>query len=185
MKRPFLLILLLMTFGLSGIAQSGIYSGGVSQIVKHDLRKTGLIVRPELGFEIGDGAIMDGCFLSIGANVGYQISPHFYLGGGIGFSTNFANGYYYGGGLYYCIPLYSSIRWYWFDGVSSPFLELNTGLLSIVEYHRHNCFLLYPALGWDIKNVGIKVGFPCAMDNLYGCCITIDYNFVLKQKTKE
>ena len=186
MKKIVFTILFLAVFGLSGMAQSGIYSGGVSEIVKHDLRKTRWIVRPELGFVVGEGE-WDSGILFCGANAGYQISPHFYLGGGTGFYTKFRNGYHYESGtfgLYYAIPLYTSFRWYWFDGVSSPFLELNAGLLSMFSYDRASFFMFYPALGWDIKNFGIKIGVSYPQDNV---CVglVVDYSFLLKQKTKE
>ena len=138
MKKLYLLILFLTTFGLSSFSQSGIYSGGVSKVVQHDLRKTGWIVRPEIGYEINhyydddpNATFKD---LSIAANIGHQLIPHIFVGGGLGYYHGLFKHYHYNPATgigsnyrFWFFPVYANTRWYWLSTPSSPFLELQLG----------------------------------------------------------
>ena len=193
MKRFFLFVLL-TAFSLSGIAQSGIYSGGVSGIVEHDLRKTGWVIRPELGFAYGEdwdhiSGIHNEKFFTFSADAGYQITPRIYFGGGLGcFLGRDTHSYYNSNtGLFFerlhdkVFPLYASFRWYWFDGLSSPFLELSAGgELSKGDGRVVSSYYVNPAIGMDVRNIDIKISFPFFYGG--GVAISIGYNFLVKTR---
>ena len=206
MKKIFILLFLLTALSLQGFAQSGIYSGGVSTVVKRDLRKTGWIVRPEVG-----GA-MFGTFdffgatggVGIGVNVGYQYSPRVYFGGGINCLVRLDERTYdvYSGiyGYDNFETLYASARWYWFDGRSSPFFELNLGVGRFMFhesgwYHwyfgennsKKGALFVIPTLGFDIRNVDFKIGAYFTTNKLsFAPYVMIGYNYLIKNlKTTE
>lgn len=179
MKKIILLILLMTAFDLSGIAQTGIYSGGFGS---RELRKTGWVIRPEVGVVGVPGYAMS---LVIRANIGCQITPHIYFGGGIDCCVNpFKKGYdVYTGTLGYdnMESLFASFRWYWLDRKSSPFLELNAGIErydcytydyyhEYYDYHSYDYYSYYGfsacgsfpylniAIGYDLRSFDIKLG---------------------------
>lgn len=127
MKRVFLIALLLSGFVLTGIAQTGIYTGVVG---KPEFRKTGLVIRPEIGYDYDMSNGSD--FFHFATNVGYQISPCIFVGVGTGL--------YAGVGLF--VPIYSSFRWYWFRRPSSPFLDLDIGV-CYGRYRNYNYYDYY------------------------------------------
>ena len=188
--KKLILMILLVAFGLSCFSQTGIYSGGTSGIAKHDLRKTGLIVRPEMGFVYGEDwdhipGMCNEQFITFGADAGYQISPHIYLGGGLGCFVSLYS--YYNGHLGLLgyrdkiVPFYASFRWYWFDGLSSPFLELEAGGEISVGGDAADCsYFINPAIGYNIKNFDIKISAPIIRG--VGVCATFGYNFLIKKK---
>ena len=190
MKKLVLMIALLLAFALPVISQSGIYSGGMSGIAKHDLRKTGLIVRPEIGFVYGENwdhipGMRNEQFITFGADAGYQISPHIYFGGGLGCFVSLYS--YYNGHLGLLgyrdkiDPFYASFRWYWFDGLSSPFLELEAGgEISVGGDGADGSYFINPAIGYNIKNFDIKISAPIIRG--VGVCATFGYNFLIKKK---
>ena len=189
MKKFLLIVFLLTALGLAGFSQSGIYSGGMSGIAKHDQRKTGLLVRPEIGCAYaGGGFVNNGLFVHGNANAGYQITPRIYLGGGLGCFVGLEGYYNSYLGIYgyrdKVIPLYASFRWYWFDGLSSPFLELNVGGERTFSQYCPTWdegvyYFFSPAIGYDIKNYDIKfsvLAFPGI-----GFCLTFGYNFLINE----
>ena len=200
MKKLVLMVLFMTALGLPGIAQSGIYSGSVSvsQIAKHDLRKTGWIIGPEIGLGYLDN-YFDRQVMQINANVGYQFTPHIYVGAGLGSVFGSEKHYHYNAGTYgrdFALSIYTDFRWYWFNGRSSPFLELNTGLFASFDGVHKPGWLITPALGWDIKGFDIKVSIPCILFEEkewdwgwnrtwgFGMCLTIGYNFMINKSIK-
>lgn len=210
MKRFFLTVFFLIAFCVLGFSQSEIYSGGLGN---RELRETGLLIGPETGV-VGIGPV----FLMVGANIGYQYSPHIYLGGGINFNGDpFKRGYdVYTGILGYSNveSLYGSFRWYCLDRRSSPFLEINAGIERYDFYLSYNFFAnglsfaffsdndysynsgYYPylniAIGYDLKNLGVKLGVCNGYKNrnqsyaynrlvlpVFAPCFSLAYNFLI------
>ena len=178
MKRILFTTVLLIAIGLTGFSQSGVFSGGLGN---RTLRKTGLVIRPEVGFAVYEQALF-----SIGTNIGYQITPHVYVGGGISCFVDPIGRYCSNTGSLgheNVESLYASFRWYWFDGRFSPYLDLNLGI-GRYEFYRYNdnwyydyyyddeyyynydsynsSVKVYPclslAVGYDIKNFDIQLG---------------------------
>lgn len=202
--------------------------------VNHGTRETGLVIRPEIGlglyswpkrfFDWG-GYLQEmyhqnnmwweplhHSFFHISVNAGYQFTPHIYLGGGGESIIGLLKPHYHSfPGIYgrdVAVSLYGNFRWYWFDGDSSPFLELNTGILSAVDiYHpdfnKKTGLILTPSFGWDIKNCDIIIS--CLIRNSFvydnhsmsfmeepsgswlwdgGLRLTVGYNFMIKNKKK-
>lgn len=191
MKKIFILLFLLTAFSLSCFSQSGIYSGGVSKNAQHDLRKTGWIVRPEIGcILIGDGDFEGGGSV----NIGYQLSPRIYLGGGTNCLVNPYKSYDAYSGIYghdNLETLYASARWYWFDGRSSPFFELNAGVGRFAFHrpwysdysHTRGALFAIPAIGFDIRNVNLKFGAQFSTNNVpLGFYLMLGYNYLIKEK---
>lgn len=192
MKKVILIAVMLMAICLSGFAQTGIYSGGISN---KDYRKTGIVIRPELGVDYDFGIPFgyhsypyyddeDYFHLSINANLGCQVTSRIYVGGGIGTSIGFEKIYHYNSGTYgrsYVIPAHADFRWYWFDYPSSPFLEVQTGMCYISSRSNFFYFLLTPSIGFDIRNFDIKVGSPFLSGgngtDIGGISISFGYNF--------
>ena len=174
MKKVLLIVVLLMAICLSGFAQTGIYSGGISNKI---IRKTGFVIRPEMGF--GYDGWYNTSYFALQANLGYQITPCIYVGGGFGGDIGARKGYNYDTGNYghaFGIPLYADFRWYWLKGESSPFLEVNTGACYVSEYRGETYFLFTPYIGYDIKNFDIKIGSP----DLLGIIFSIGYNILIQ-----
>lgn len=163
---------------------------------KRGLRSTGLVIRPEIGlgyymwpnhfFDWGGywqwmyhqnnvlWGTLQNSFLNIGVNAGYQFTPHIYFGGGVESVIGLLKPHYHSfPGIYgrdLAVSLFAIFRWYWFNGTSSPFLELNTGMLSAIEiYHpdlnKKMGLILTPSFGWSIKNYEIKIS--CLFRNSY------------------
>lgn len=180
-----------MSFSLTGFSQSGVFSGGLGS---RTLRETGWIIKPELG-------IMGLRYYDfpIGTNIGIgnQITPHVYVGGGMGFFMERYRSYSHVTGLYGFDNLetfYTSVRWYWLDLRSSPFLELNLGvgrfyysnsydsyshIYDYDDYHLQPWITL--AVGYDIRKFDINVGM-CAFGDGLGFFATVGYNFLIKKR---
>lgn len=190
MKRLFLTAMLLMAFAMAGFSQTGVYYGGVGS---RTLREAGWIIKPELGI-MG----LRHYDFPIGTNIGVgnQITPHVYVGVGMGFFMERFKSYSYTTGLYGFDDLetfYSSVRWYWLDLKSSPFLELNLGIgrFYYSTSHYGNLFYDYDdyhlrpwitlAVGYDIRNFDINVGMLAYGDGL-GVFATVGYNFLIKKR---
>lgn len=202
MKKIVITIVILTAFGLSGMAQSGIFTGGTSQIAKHDLRKIGWIIEPEigLGYYVDYFYSYDQLCLKISGVAGYQFTPHIFLGIGVEPVIGTMKYYHWNGGTYgsdFALSLYADYRWYWFDGRSSPFLELNTGLLASFDGMHKPGWLITPAFGWNIKGFDIKIS---ASYFLYerkedwcgwyrtsglGYFLSIGYDFILNKNSKD
>ena len=198
MKKTLLTALLLATFSLCGFSQTGIFSGGLSN---RTLRETGLVIRPEMGI-VAAKQMQPG--FSLGCHIGYQKSPHFYVGGGMGFSVeprSRFNSYTGVSGFNNSEWIYASVRWYWLDRRSSPFLELNLGIGRYdyvhydyyyydYDYYYENDGYYYRSteimpfisldLGYNIRNFDIKVGVGdySNFNDGWGCRFTIGYNFL-------
>ena len=193
--------MLIMAFAMAGISQTGVYYGGVSN---RTLRETGLILRPEVGCVVHPKDFT----MSVGVNMGYQFSPNIYVGGGMRFCIELERRKYNPNtgdfGYNNLESLYTSVRWYWLDRRSSPFLELDLGIgrFDFIHvdyygyynnyydnyddyYYRYVRFLPYLniAIGYDIKNFDIKIGlgsYGPYMDSI-GAFFTLGYNFVVKK----
>ncbi len=133
--------MMLASFSLAGVSQTGIHKGVLGT---PELRKTGLVIRPEVGYGIIDREVVP-----FAANVGYQVSPCLYVGAGCGVFT----------GREWFVPVYSSVRWCWFRGPYSPYLELNLGL-SYGNYYRG----YYYNYGY---NVGYQDGYHAGYNDGY------------------
>ncbi len=167
MKKSVVIILLLVSCSLASFSQTGVYTGGVSSNEPIELRKTGLMVRPEMGFALWEEPFSD-TFIPVAVNVGYQVLPRLFVGGGTAFYVDFSSIRRYNpetgvSRLYRSclIPFYVNPRWYWFKGPSSPFLELNVGANLSKEPSWDSSFWIgwycQPAIGFDIKNFDIKI----------------------------
>lgn len=191
MKKLFVSLFLLTVFSLSCFSQSGIYSGGVSKKAQHDLRKTGWIVRPEMGIALSDGVSGGG----MGINIGYQFSPRIYLGGGTNCLVNPYKSYDAYSGIYghdNLETLYASARWYWLDGRSSPFFELNAGVGRFAFHrpwwdyynsHTKGALFVIPSIGYDIRNVNLKLGAQFSTNDVsLGYYLMLGYNYLIKEK---
>ena len=165
MKKSVVIILLLVSCSLASFSQTGVYSGGIGSNEPQELRKTGLMIRPEIGINIWE---VEEIFMPIVVNVGYQLTPCFFIGGGMAFDVDFSSIRRYNpetgvSRLYRSclIPFYVNPRWYWFKGPSSPFLELNVGANLSKEPSWDSSFWIgwycQPAIGFDIKNFDIKI----------------------------
>lgn len=200
MKKTLLTALLLATFSLCGFSQTGIFSGGLSN---RTLRETGLVIRPELGI-VAARYMRPG--VSLDCHIGYQQSPHFYVGGGMGFSvepTSRYNPYTGESGFNNSEWIYASVRWYWLDMRSSPFLELNLGIgrwdynrYTYNYYYDYDDYYYYDDnyyyrttgimpfisldLGYNIRNFDVKLGVGdySNFDYGWGCRLTVGYNFL-------
>ena len=226
MKRAFLTVFLIVSTGLMGLGQTGVLTGTQVKRAKYDLRETGWTIRPETGlwFDYLQPKYFNKnaqTCLHISGTAGYQFTPRIYLGLGIESVIGIrrcSHGYYYDGnwimegeGRDVAASLYANLRWYWFDELNSPFLELNTGVFSAFdEYHKPGC-LLSPAIGWNFKNYNISICVPSIIYNrkfLTGgyvvdengdiieedwdwkwlreyalcVCLTFSYNFTLKKE---
>ena len=174
MKKLLLTAFLLTAIGLTSMAQTGIYFGGITDRV---YRKTGFVIRPEIGFGYDDG--FNTFYYAVQVDFGYQITPCIYVGGGLGSDIGTRKRYDYYSGYYgrvFGAPLYADFRWYWFKGESSPFLEVNTGACFVSGYYNDRiCFLFTPSIGFDIKNFDIKVGSP----DFEGIVFTLGYNIII------
>ena len=193
MKKLFLLLSLLVAFGLPGISQTGIYSGGVSTVAQHDLRKTGWIVRPEIGgmCNVYFDRIRN---VGVGVNIGYQLSPSIYLGGGMNCLVRPDGTYDNYSGIYghdNLETLFASARWYWFDGRSSPFVELNAGFGRFAFHynwdsgnsHTRGALFAIPAIGFDIRNINFKLGAQCSTNDVpFDIYLMFGYNYLIKEK---
>ena len=179
MKRIILTALFLTAFGIAGFSQTGVFSGVLGKPVK-PLRETGLVIRPELGMVYDSPNL---CIIG-NVNMGYQFSPHFYAGGGCGLWglwwlseswLNLHDNNY--------VPLYASIRCYWFDKPLSPFVDFNAGYTR-GDTNRRGCALFNFALGYDIKNFDIKIGALVTgqRDWNYGLFLTFGYNITIKKE---
>lgn len=166
MKKSVLIALMLMG-SLVSVSQTGIYSGGIGSHKPQELRKTGLIIRPEMGFAFWEEPFSD-AFIPVAVNVGYQLSPRFLVGGGTAFYLDFTSSRQYNSEtgisrLYrsWVIPIYANSRWYWYEDTSSPFLELNVGSVmfkkSWWDSKWEAGWYWQPAIGYDIKNFDIKI----------------------------
>lgn len=184
MKRIILTALFLTAFGMAGFSQTGVFTGVLGKPVKplkHNLRKTGLVIRPELGcFVTFNAADLDyGKYISGNVNIGYQFSSHFYVGGGCGIWGNIDVAHFpYNS--FKNVPLYASVRCYWFDKPSSPFIDFNVG----VVFPSYFGALFDFALGYDIKNFDIKIGALVTgqRDWNYGLFLTFGYNITIKKE---
>lgn len=173
MKKLLLTTLTIILFSLSGMAQTGIYSGG---IIKNDLRKTGMVFRPELGVEsysLGDYESYP--FIAPHLTMGFQVTPRVFVGGGfgvgIGTKMERVTNYYR---PYFNIPIHGDLRWYWFDGLSSPFVELNVGIRALFDNYPSWEFMFDLGIGYDYKNFDIKLSFPLRP----GVGVSVGYNIV-------
>jgi hypothetical protein len=200
-KRVVLFFALLIATSLTGFSQMRNYPGSISKPIKFhkdNLREKGLVIRPEAGlglyswvYEDQDPYLFEPYslwkeitslgFINIDINVGYQITPYIYVGGGIETFIGLPEPYYHWPAGVYCrdiaLSLYSSFRWYWFKGVSSPYLELNHGVLLLPfdygdyyfdygngydygDYQRDLLgLIIIPSLGWEINHFDIKASF--------------------------
>ena len=190
MKELFILLFLLTALSLPSFSQSGVYSGGVSKVAQHDLRKTGWIVTPEIGcILIGDGDFEGGGSV----NIGYQLSPRICFGGGMNCLIRPDRTYDAYSGIYghdNLETLYASARWYWFDGRSSPFFELNAGV-GRFAFHRsysdksntRGALFVMPTIGFDIRNVNLKLGAQFSTNDVpLGFYLMLGYNYLIKDK---
>ena len=199
MKKYLLTAFLLTALGLAGFSQSGVFAGGMGN---RTLRETGWKIRPEMGI-----AYVRYPFITISANIGHQITPHFYLGGGMACFVNPIRTYDSYSGLYgrdNVESLYANFRWYCLDGRISPFLELDLGIgrydnpfdddyyysyygyYDYNEYQYNNSVKTLPfltlAVGCDIKNFEFKFGAGNYGYDHVGLWITLGYNFMIKKR---
>ena len=199
MKKSFLMALLLMSW-IACISQTGIYSGGIGSHKPQELRKTGLMVRPEMGFALLFDHI-DDAFIPVAVDVGYQLSPRFFAGGGMAFYIDYSCYHKYNpdtgiSRLYRSqfIPFYANVRWYWFEDPSSPFLELNTGFVLFKKANWDSQWEYdwswQPAIGYDINNFDIRIWADIFRYKYYyhdhdvgfGVGVSLGYGILLKQK---
>lgn len=197
MKKFFVTALLLISFGISGFSQSGVFSGCIGSRI---LRETGWIIRPEIGLNGGKysgKAPETVSVLAFNSNFGNQLTSHIYVGGGIACFVDPDSKYNSYSGLYErsnVESLYASFRWYWFDGWFSPFLDLDLGL-GRYHYFRsyydwnyggfwhegyQTRFLPYLSLavGCNIKSFDFEIAVPFNISTLG---VVFGYNFLIKK----
>ena len=133
--------MVLASFTLTGVSQTGIHKGVLGT---PELRKTGLVIRPEIGYAMLDSY----SFFQFATNVGCQVSPCVYVGAGIGLFA--------GQGLF--VPIYSSFRWNWLKRPSSPFLELDLGV-SYGKYREYGYYDSYYGSYNEGYNNGYNNGY--------------------------
>lgn len=164
-KIIFAVVLFFICF--SGFSQTGIYSGGLWSTPQ---RSKGLLVRPEVGFSDG---------FTVKATFGSQLTRQFFLGGGLGLAfKNTGSSFLKGAsGIKVDIPVFANARCYLTKSLSAPFLELEFGLKVQPAINASQISMYFaPAVGYDIRNFDIKVGFP----NMSGIGFFIGYNIGFK-----
>ena len=179
MKRIILTALFLTAFVIAGSSQTGVFTGVLgkpTKPLKHDLRKTGLVINPELGV-----TSMYAAYPVVKINVGYQFSTHFYAGGGLGVLYEFYNIYAH----YNTYALYAGVRCYWFDKRFSPFVEMNAGVTIARPFNFEGPYFIFmPAFGYGIKNFDFKITPTCSGKHSWewDVLFTICYNFTIKKR---
>ena len=172
MKKLIVTIVLFLAC-VAGYAQTGLYSGGVW---KGPVRKTGLVVRPEIGF-----SFMDYSSFNLSVDGGYQLTPRFYVGGKTGVGIGLDKHYDYMTGSYgreSHIPLLFSTRFYALPTPTSPFLELDLGW----EWYSRADGWLYaiaPAFGYSFGPIDAKVSLSVIEFNIFLVSLSVGYNINL------
>lgn len=125
MKTTRLLITVLL-LGMASLAEAQIVVSSTTASTTHvraekpkSERTRDLVIRPAIDLGVG---VWEFPFVGVSGTIAYQFNPHYSIGGGFGFNSNF----YYEGPMTW-IPLRANARVYFCDRKWSPFLELLAG----------------------------------------------------------
>lgn len=140
---------------------------------KDGFRKSGLTLRPELGFVYGK----DGYESMIGATadlaIGYQVGSHFFFGAVVGYGGEHHYHSPYWDEAYSLVPLMADVRWYIINHKNTFVVDVQGGL----NLNNEQSFMLRANAGFAFGNWEALAGVQLDHWDMVGFNFNVAYRF--------